>query len=133
MLVAHVHPAGYAVVVLAFGNQLVEGASGKEVAAETLERLHLPVDGHEVEGVAVAMRRGGRAAYCRLALHVQQAHHHLVGAFLRGVAYHPHRSKPFGAAVGTAEVFLQAFGVVCQYLANHLFSFLVPNILMASS
>lgn len=54
MFVAHVHPAGYAVVVLALGNQLVESASGKEVAAETLERPHLPVDGHEVEGIAVA-------------------------------------------------------------------------------
>ena len=34
-------------------------------------------------------------------------------------SYHPHRGKPFGAAVSTAEVFLQAFGVVCQYLTYH--------------
>ena len=63
MLVAHVHPAGHAAVVFALGNQLVEGASGEEIAAETLERPHLPVGGHEVEGIAVAMRRGGRTAH----------------------------------------------------------------------
>ena len=63
VLVAHVHPAGYAAAVLALGNQLVEGASGKEVTAETLERTQLPVDGNEVEGIAVAMRRGIRAAH----------------------------------------------------------------------
>ena len=33
--------------------------------------------------------------------------------------YHPHRDKPFGAAVETGEVFLQPFGIICQYLANH--------------
>ena len=62
MLVAHVHPAGHAAVVLALRNQLVKGTSGKKVAAETLERQHLPVDGHEVEGIAVTVCRGGRAA-----------------------------------------------------------------------
>ena len=35
----------------------------EEVAAETLERPHLPVGGHEVEGIAVTVRRGGRTAH----------------------------------------------------------------------
>ena len=63
MLVAHMHPTGYAVFVLTLGNQLVEGFVGKELPAETLELLHLPVCRHEVEGIAVAVRRGGRAAH----------------------------------------------------------------------
>ena len=36
------------------------------------------------------------------------------------IAYHPHRGKPFGAAMETGEVFLQAFGIICQYLTNHI-------------
>ena len=35
-------------------------------------------------------------------------------------AYHPHRGKPFGAAVETGEVFLQTLDVICQYLTNHI-------------
>ena len=46
---------------------------------------------------------------------VEHRRQHLVGAFLRGVAYHPHRGKPFGAAVGAAEVFLQTLGAYESY------------------
>ena len=63
MLVAHMHPVGYTLIVFFFGNQLVEGFVGKECAAEALELPHLPVCRHEVEGIAVAVRRGGRATH----------------------------------------------------------------------
>ena len=77
----------YSIVVLT----LVEHRRQHHVEVEQQRRLQAGVP-----SVGCALH-GGCDASCRLALHVQQAHHHLVGAFLRGVAYHPHRGKPFGA------------------------------------
>ena len=56
MLVAHVHPLGYAVAALILRYQLVESLVGKEFPAETLECPHLSVGGDEVEGIAVTVR-----------------------------------------------------------------------------
>lgn len=63
ILVAHVHPPGHAAPILFLGNELVEGVVGKERATKTLKRSHLPISGDEVESIAVAVRRGGRAVH----------------------------------------------------------------------
>ena len=67
----------YSIVVLT----LVEYRRQHHVEVEQQGRLQAGIP-----SVGCALH-GGCDASSRLALHVQQAHHHLVGAFLRGVAW----------------------------------------------